>query len=306
MMQNVRMNRDELFIQLAVGAKLLSPAQLEDCRKLREMLAGNSFTLSLSEIVARKEYLNTDQLRLINVAIRYDETKREDEALGGFIARKGFLPREKITECLAAQEVPFKEGRHFPRLEDLLTQKGYLTPQQVHVILRAREQLEQEDHGDGSSPRVPRVQPSVPPPEPEPPAKAIPPRLRSLESGLQQDTLKVLFRRARIQGQTYAAVLELVGSLDGHTAVKFDEFLHAVTRAGFVHLILVCEKLSYLSSAGIGVLAGTIKRCRDEKGDLRLCSVDEKMRRVMQIIGLLSLVRVYDNERGAVGSFKYV
>jgi anti-anti-sigma factor len=101
------------------------------------------------------------------------------------------------------------------------------------------------------------------------------------------------------------AILDLHGSLDAHTAVKFDEYLHVLTGAGFVHLILVCQKLDYLSSAGIGVLAGVIKRCRDGKGDLRLCAVEEKMRRVMQIIGLLSLVRTYDTEKGAVASFKY-
>ena len=299
------MTRDELFIDLAVKAKLLSPAQLEDCRKLREMLEENSFTLTLTEIVAKKEFLNPDQLRLINVAVRYEEIKREDEALGAFIVRKGFIPGEKISECLAAQELPFKEGRHFPRLEDLLTQKGYLTPQQMHVILRAREQLEQAAT-DGSSPRVPRTQPSLPPPEPPPPVRLLSAQnIRSLEAGLKQDTLKVTFRKAKIQGETHAAVIELLGSLDGHTSLKLDEYLHAVSDAGYAHIILVCEKLEYISSAGIGVLAGVIKRCRDGKGDLRLCSVDDKMRRVMQIIGLLSLVRTYDNERGALASFKY-
>lgn len=299
------MTRDELFIDLALKAKLLTPEQLEDCRKLREMLDENSFSISLPEIVAKKEYLSPAQLRLISIAIRYEELKREDEALGGFITRKGFLPQDRINECLSAQEIPFKEGRHFPRLEEMLTQKGYLTPQQVHVILRAREQLEQRDREPGSSPRVPQTQPSLPPPEPDRPPRPLAPSLRALETGLNLDTLKVVFRRSRIQGETYAAVLELVGSFDGHTAMKFDEYLRALTDAGFVHLIFACEKLGYISSAGIGVLAGTIKRCRDGKGDLRLCSVDDKMRRVMQIIGLLSLVRSYENERAAVASFKY-
>lgn len=305
MVQNVGMTRDEMFIDLALRTRLLTPAQLEDCRKLREMLAENAFALTLAEIVAKKEYLNADQMRVINVAIRYEEIKREDEALGGFIVRKGFLPQEKINECLASQIQPFKEGRHFPRLEEMLTQKGYLSSQQMHVILRAREQLEQQDREPGSSPRVPQTRPSMPLPEPEPPPKALAQNVRALEAGLKQDLLKVAFRRSRIQGETYAAVLELVGSLDGHTAMKFDEYLHAITDAGFVHLIFVCEKLEYISSAGIGVLAGAIKRCRDGKGDLRLCSVVDKMRRVMQIIGLLSLVRTYENERGAVASFKY-
>lgn len=299
------MTRDELFVALALKSKLLSPAQLEDCRKLREMLAGNAFPLSLPEIIAKKEYLNADQLRLINVAIRYEEQKKEDEDLGGFIIRKGFLPQERIRECLASQELPFKEGRHFPRLEEMLTQKGYVTPQQMHVILRAREQLEQADKEPGSSPRMPQTRPALPPPDPEPPPRPLPAALRSIEAGLKQETLRIVFRRTRIQGETYAATLELIGSLDGHTSLKFDEYLHALTSAGLVNVILACEKLDYISSAGIGVLAGAIKRCRDGKGDLRLCSVDDKMRRVMQIIGLLSLVRTYDHERAAVASFKY-
>jgi anti-anti-sigma factor len=299
------MTRDELFVELAVKAKLLTPAQLEDCRKLRGMLMENAFPLTIPEIVAKKELLNADQIRMINVAIRYEELKREDEALGSFIARKGFLSEEKIRECLTAQALPFKEGRHFPRIEELLTQKGYLTAQQMHVILRAREQLEQQDREPGSSPRVPQARPSLPPPEPELPPKPLPISLRAIESGLKLETLKVGFRRSRIQGETYAAVLDLSGSLDGHTAVKIDEYLHTLTNAGFVHLVLGCEKLDYISSAGIGVLAGVIKRCRDGKGDLRLCSVDDKMRRVMQIIGLMSLVKTYENDRAAVASFKY-
>lgn len=298
------MTRDELFIDLAVKAKLLTPAQLEDCRKLREMLAENAFALTLSEIVAKKEFLNPDQLRLINVAIRYEELKREDEALGAFITRKGFLPHDKINECISAQEIPFKEGRHFPRLEDLLIQKAYLTPQQMHVILRARDQLEQAKAG--SSPRVPHTQPALPPPAPPPPPRPLTAAgVRSVENGLKQDTLKIVFRKAKVQGDTHAAVIDLLGSLDGHTSLKFDDYLHAVTDAGYAHVILVCEKLEYISSAGIGVLAGLIKRCRDGKGDVRLCAVDDKMRRVMQIIGLLSLVRTYENERGALASFKY-
>ncbi len=299
------MTRDELFIDLAVRTKLLTPAQLDDCRRLREMLADNSFSLTLSEIVAKKEFLNPDQVRMINISIRYEEQKKDDEALAAFILRKGFLPQDRIAECLSAQELPFKEGRHFPRLEEQLVQKGHLTPQQMSVILRAREQLDQAGKTPGSSPHVPRTVPAVPPPEPPPPPRRTPVSPRVLEAGLKQDTLNVVFRKAKIHGDTYAAVLELIGSLDGHTSMKFDEYLNAVTAAGFASIVLVCERLDYLSSAGIGVLAGTIKRCREGKGDLRLCCVDDKMRRVMQLIGLLSLVRVYDNERGAINSLKF-
>jgi anti-anti-sigma factor len=138
----------------------------------------------------------------------------------------------------------------------------------------------------------------------EAPRGVSPKALKQLEAGLKQDTMKVAFGKAKIVDDLYAAVLTLSGSLDGHTSIKFDEYLQAVTSAGFAHLILHCGRLEYLSSAGIGVLAATIKRCRDGRGDVRLCGVEDKMRRVMQIIGLLSLVKVYDDEKAAAGSFK--
>lgn len=106
-----------MFIDLAVKARLLTPAQLDDCRKLRDVMARNTFPVTLSEIVPKKEGLNPDQVRLVNVGIRYQEIKREDEALGDFIIRKGFLPAEAVAECLEAQEQPLKEGWNSPRLE---------------------------------------------------------------------------------------------------------------------------------------------------------------------------------------------
>ncbi|HZE97676.1 MAG TPA: STAS domain-containing protein, partial [Planctomycetota bacterium] len=187
--------------------------------------------------------------------------------------------------------VPYKDGMPIPRLEDMLVRKGHLNAQQMGIILRTRER---RDTGGGRSTAAPT----------EPVPKIASNKLRVLELGLRQETLKIAFKKHRVQGELFAAVLELSGSFDGHTSFKVDEYLNACTAAGFCHLILECARLEYLSSAGIGVLAATIKRCREGKGDLLLCSVDEKMRRVMQIIGLLSLVKTYDTDKAAVASFK--
>jgi anti-sigma B factor antagonist len=281
------MTRDELFMEIAAKAKLLTPSQLEDCRKLRE----SSLVHSMAEIAA-KAFLNPEQLRLINVAVLYEELRREDEAIGAFMIEEGFLSADKVKYCLATQEAPFREGLPFARLEELLIEKGYLTPQKLQTILQARQQASDAPADSESGPAAER------------PPRPLPAPLRSIEAGSTQETLKVSFHRTRIQGETCAAVLGLGGSLDGHTAMKFDDYLRSVLNAGFVHIVFDCEKLEYISSAGIGVIAGTIKRCRDGKGDLRLCSVAEKMRRVMQVIGLLSLVRTYENEKAAVGSFR--
>lgn len=309
------MTRDELFVEIALKAKLLTPAQIEDCRRLHEMLSEQSFQLTLPEIVTRKEFLSADQLRLVNVAVRYEEKRGHDRDLADFIRRKGFLAPEKINDCLTAQEAPYREGRHFPKLQDLLVERKHLSPQQLHVILRAWEQLD-PTRRDGSSPHVAPSRPAVPPPSAElPTPPPIPVRARpaaaipkKLEAGFHVENLKVGLRKTRLKegpGELLIHVLDLGGSLDGHSCRRLDSYMNDLIDAGAVRFVVMCEKLEYISSAGIGVLAGAVKRCRDEQGDLRLAAVDDNVKKIMNLVGLQSLVRMYDNERGAVMSFKY-
>lgn len=300
MRHNVRVDSDEQFIDLALKAKLLTPAQVEECRKHRAAVGRSAAPPSMEEVVEAKGLLTPEQLRLVHIALQYEEVKQEDEALAAYLVRKGFLTEDKVSGFIAAQEVPYRRGEPIPRLEDMLIRKGHLSNAQMDNILRSWER------GSTRS-RMPVAASSKPaPPAAEPaPRNVHPVKLKQLEQGLRQETLKVGFRKSRIDGDLYAAVLQLAGSLDGHTSYKFDHYLNAVTDAGFVHLVLDCQRLEYLSSAGIGILAATIKRCREGKGgDMLLCSVEDKMRRVMQIIGLLSLVKVYENEKAAVASFK--
>jgi len=290
-------NRDELFISLALRAKFLTPSQVEDCRKIRDMLAKSALAPLLPEILTKNQFLTAAQVRILTIAIRYEEMKFEDEAIADYLVRKGHLDEIKAAASLEAQDDPFEAGAEFPRLEQILVHRGYFTPDQLSAILRARTAMK--------VPAVAATRLGAASTQIEPPPRQVSPKaLKQLEAGLKQETLKVAFRKSRIVDDLYAAVLSLAGSLDGHTSIKFDEYLQATTSAGFSHLILDCGKLDYISSAGIGVLAATIKRCRDGKGDIRLCSVEDKMRRVMQIIGLLSLVKTYDDDKAAAASFK--
>ncbi len=307
----VSMTREERFLDLATKAKFLTPDQLEDCRKLQKILLSNGFKLTLPEIVARKEILDRDQLRIVHMAVRYEEMRDDDVEFGRFVQKKGFLTREQLAECLGAQEAPFREGRHFPRLEDLLVEKGYLTTQQVHVLRRARQQLDDGRKArevQGSSPRIAAVQPSLPPEPPPAETKRRGGDLRALEGGLDLVELQVAVRKTRYRSgdrEIPVHVLDFKGALGGETARRFDDWITALIDAGAVRIVACCEKLDYLSSAGIGVLAGSVKRCRDAGGDLRLCEVGEKIQKVMHLVGLEALVRTYDSERGAVMSFKY-
>ena len=102
-------------------------------------------------------------------------------------------------------------------------------------------------------------------------------------------------------------ILEIDGLLDGHTYKPFEEFLNRlILNEGLSMLALNCEKLDYVSSSGIGIIASAVKLSRDNKGEFCLYNVPERVKRVINLVGLQSMIRIYDQETSAVASFQYL
>lgn len=297
---------DEQLVQLALKVKFLSSERLEEAKKLQAVLSQSGFPLTIPEILVKKEFLSQDQMRLLRIAAQQDELKQEDRATAAFIVRNGFLPEDKVKEVLAHQDQLYQEGKPIPRLQDLLVQKGILTLEQLQIIQRARQQIESTRMAlrtavqAPSDSKIPTVKPTAPalPKKKEPAGGQL---VEGCKVGLRKTTLK----DSTAQDRTVYFV-DIEGVLDGHTFKYFDDFLNSLIDQGRSSLILNCDKLEYVSSAGIGVLAGAVKRCRDAKGDLRLCAVQEKVKKIINLVGLQSMLRMYDTDRGALVSFKYM
>src|SRR6185295_11106591 len=202
MRHNVDVDRDEQFIELALKARLLTAAQVEECRTLRTAAARTAAAPSMQELVESKSFLTPEQMRLVHIALQYEEVKQEDEALAAYLVRKNFLTDDKVSGFLAAQEVPYRRGEPIPRLEDMLIRKGHLTAAQMDNILRSWER------GVTKIRLAPASKQASPASEPAP-RNVSPAKLKQLEQGLRQETLKVGFRKLRIDGDLYAAVLHL-------------------------------------------------------------------------------------------------
>ena len=85
------------------------------------------------------------------------------------------------------------------------------------------------------------------------------------------------------------AVVSLEGYVDAHTAPQFEQAVQSVIDQGQHKIIVNCEKLSYISSAGLGVFMGFIEEVRDEGGDIKICGLSEKVRQPFEILGFESL-----------------
>lgn len=85
------------------------------------------------------------------------------------------------------------------------------------------------------------------------------------------------------------AVINLEGAVDAHTAPKFEEAVQNVIDEGRYKIIVDCEKLTYISSAGLGVFMGFVEEVREMDGDIKICGLSEKVKQPFEILGFETL-----------------
>ncbi len=98
-------------------------------------------------------------------------------------------------------------------------------------------------------------------------------------------------------------VLRLAGQLDAHTFPVLQRELEAIARKDEPRVVLDCEGLEYVSSAGLGVLKKMTRDFRTKQGDLRLARLPEKIDNVMNLLGFSQVLRVFGGLDEAVASY---
>ena len=78
-----------------------------------------------------------------------------------------------------------------------------------------------------------------------------------------------------------AVVIHLKGRLDASNASQLEQKLLALIAAGNTRLIVDCEALEYISSAGLGVLLVAAKRLKNNNGEVGLAALKEQIKEVL-------------------------
>lgn len=99
------------------------------------------------------------------------------------------------------------------------------------------------------------------------------------------------------------AVIHLDGAVDAHTAPQFEQAVQDVIDDGRLNIVVDCEKLTYISSAGLGVFMGFIEEVRDEGGDIKICGLTEKVKQPFDILGFDALFDFCPDAAGAKDKF---
>jgi anti-sigma B factor antagonist len=99
------------------------------------------------------------------------------------------------------------------------------------------------------------------------------------------------------------SVIALEGFVDAHTAPQFENALQAEIEAGRHRIIVNCEKLSYISSAGLGVFMSFIEEVRERGGDIKICGLVPKVKHTFEILGFQDLFDLPEDLPAAVRRF---
>ncbi len=122
-------------------------------------------------------------------------------------------------------------------------------------------------------------------------------RSRSREPEAGGATLEVEERR--VDG---AVVLSLAGRLDGAGASVLIGRISAAIGRGTVRLVLDCERMSYVSSAGLRSLLIGAKACRQEGGALVVAALTPQCRSVIAMSGFLSIIDYRETCEAAIAA----
>lgn len=99
-------------------------------------------------------------------------------------------------------------------------------------------------------------------------------------------------------------MLELIGELDAHTASQLEKVLKRLINQEKHNIIVNCEDLEYIASAGLGVFMAYIEDVRSVGGDIKLSNMNPKVYNVFDLLGFPTLYDIVPEEEEAIQKFE--
>ncbi len=99
-------------------------------------------------------------------------------------------------------------------------------------------------------------------------------------------------------------IIVLDGILNAETIKTFDKTLLPISDSALPYIIIEADKLTYISSAGIGSFIDVIKKIRSKEGDIRFCNMNQKVKRVFDLLDMGDFFFFYSDLESSLSSFE--
>jgi anti-sigma B factor antagonist len=92
------------------------------------------------------------------------------------------------------------------------------------------------------------------------------------------------------------------GDVDASSSIQLDDALKKTIADGAVKIIIGCENLNYISSAGLGVFMSYIEDIKTKGIRMALYGLNDKVMNVFEILGLDQLLNIVSTKKDAIAS----
>jgi anti-sigma B factor antagonist len=98
-------------------------------------------------------------------------------------------------------------------------------------------------------------------------------------------------------------VLDLKGRFVEERGDDFRDTINRLVKAGVRKVLLNFDEITYVDSAGLGMLVAKYITMNKRDGHLKLCNLHTRSFRVLDITRLLTIIESFDSEAEALASF---
>ena len=116
--------------------------------------------------------------------------------------------------------------------------------------------------------------------------------------------MKSFYIRSKLVDDT--AVIYPRGHLDAHNVERFEKEILRLIGNNVINILINCKELSYISSAGMGIIMGYLDEIREKGGDIKLSDLNERVYEIFDLVGFTEIYEFLDNEESAIEKFKDV
>jgi anti-sigma B factor antagonist len=107
-----------------------------------------------------------------------------------------------------------------------------------------------------------------------------------------------------VKDQNDITTVYLKGFLDAHTAPVLENTFSNLIENNKYSIVVNFNDLAYISSAGLGVFMAYIEKIRENKGDIKLSAMSDKVYNIFDLLGFPLLYEIFKTEEEAIQRFK--
>ena len=97
-------------------------------------------------------------------------------------------------------------------------------------------------------------------------------------------------------------VLNLVGRLDAAAVKLVKENVDTLVKKHIVSIVMDMSEVDFIDSSGLGCLVSCLRSVNKENGDIKLASIQDQIRSLLELTRLHRVFQIYDNRESAINN----